>query len=148
VQGDYWFCNNITSSSTTVSLGNKFHVNSGERFLRNSSSESSRNHSNCTQAPMIDPTINVSNLNNSLVWIGAYPNPFEKEITVQYNSLNQEKITVKVLSQDGKQIQSKEYQTLNGLNYLKIDCENLNTGIYQIQITDSKSNKLVRMVKL
>jgi hypothetical protein len=97
---------------------------------------------------MIDPTINVSNLNNSLVWIGAYPNPFEKEITVQYNSLNQEKITVKVLSQDGKQIQSKEYQTLNGLNYLKIDCENLNTGIYQIQITDSKSNKLVRMVKL
>jgi hypothetical protein len=31
---------------------------------------------------------------------------------------------------------------------LKIDGENLNTGIYQIQITDSKSNKLVRMVKL
>ncbi|MBU3660478.1 MAG: T9SS type A sorting domain-containing protein [Flavobacteriales bacterium] len=148
VQGDYWFCNNITSASTAVSLGNKFYVNSGERFLRNSSAESARNHSNCTQAPMVDPTINVNNLNNSLVWIGAYPNPFEKEITVQYNAAKQGKITVKVLSQDGKLLQTKEYQTLNGLNYLKIDGENLNSGIYQIQITDNKSNKLVRMVKL
>ena len=83
-----------------------------------------------------------------MVWIGAYPNPFEKEITVQYNSIKQGKITVKVLSQDGKLLQSKDYQTLNGLNYLKIDGENLNSGIYQIQITDNQSNKLVRMVKL
>jgi alkaline phosphatase D len=148
VQGDYWFCNTITTPTTTVSLGNKFHVNTGERFLRNSSIESSRNHSNCIQAPMIDPIINVTNLNNSLVWIGAYPNPFEKEITVQYNTPKQGRINVKVLSQDGKLLQSKDYHTLNGLNYLKIDGENLNSGIYQIQITDNKSNKLVRMVKL
>jgi hypothetical protein len=97
---------------------------------------------------MIDPTINVTNLNNSLVWIGAYPNPFEKEITVQYNAPKQGKITVKVLSQDGKLLQTKDYHTLNGLNYLKIDGENLNSGIYQIQITDNQSNKLVRIVKL
>lgn len=148
VQGDYWFCNNITTPSIAVSLGNKFHVNTGERFLRNSSTESSRDHSNCTQSPMIDPTINVTNLNNSLVWIGAYPNPFEKEITVQYNTAKQGKINVKVLSQDGKLLKSKDYQTLNGLNYLKIDGENLNSGVYQIQITDNKSNKLVRMIKL
>jgi alkaline phosphatase D len=148
VQGDYWFCNTITTPTTTISLGNKFHVNTGERFLRNSSIESSRNHSNCIQAPMIDPIINVTNLNNSLVWIGAYPNPFEKEITVQYNTPKQGRINVKVLSQDGKLLQSKDYHTLNGLNYLKIDGENLNSGIYQIQITDNKSNKLVRMVKL
>lgn len=148
VQGDYWFNENITTPTTNVTLGNKFHVNSGERFLNSSSAASSRNHSNCEQSPMIDPTISVSNLNNSLVWIGAYPNPFEKEITVQYNSIKQGKITVKVLSQDGKLLQSKDYQTLNGLNYLKIDGENLNSGIYQIQITDNQSNKLVRMVKL
>ena len=148
VQGDYWFCNTITTPTTTISLGNKFHVNTGERFLRNSSTEASRDHSNCTQSPMIDPIINVTNLNNSLVWIGAYPNPFEKEITVQYNTPKQGRINVKVLSQDGKLLQSKDYHTLNGLNYLKIDGENLNSGIYQIQITDNKSNKLVRMVKL
>ena len=148
VQGDYWFCNNITTPSTAVALGNKFHVNSGERFLRNSPAESSRNHSNCEQAPMIDPTASVNNLNNSLVWVGAYPNPFEKEITVQYNSPKQGKITVKVISQEGKILQSKEYQTLDGLNYLKIDGENLNSGIYQVQITDAKNNKLVRIVKL
>ena len=106
------------------------------------------NHSNCEQAPMIDPTINVTNLNNSLVWIGAYPNPFEKEITVQYNAAKHGKITVKVLSEDGKLLQSKDYQTLNGLNYLKIDGENFNSGIYQIQIKDNQRNKLVRMVKL
>lgn len=148
VQGDYWFCNSITTPSTNVSLGNKFHVNSGERFLNSSSTESSRNHSNCNLAPMIDPTISVSNINNSLIWVGAYPNPFEKEITVQYNASKQGKITVKVFNQDGKLLQTKNYQTQNGLNYLKIDGENLNAGIYQIQITDDKSNKLVRMVKL
>jgi alkaline phosphatase D len=148
VQGDYWFNENITTPTTNVTLGNKFHVNSGERFLNSSSAASARNHSNCEQSPMIDPTINVTNLNNSLVWIGAYPNPFEKEITVQYNAPKQGKITVKVLSQDGKLLQTKDYQTLNGLNYLKIDGENLNSGIYQIQITDNQSNKLVRIVKL
>ena len=49
--------------------------------MRNSSSESSRNHSNCTQAPMIDPTINVSNLNNSLVCAGIekYGNEEQKQ---------------------------------------------------------------------
>jgi len=148
VQGDYWFCENITTHSTTVSLGNKFYVNSGERFLRNSSTVSSRNHSNCEQAPMIDPTINVSELNNELVWIGAYPNPFEKEITVQYNAATQGKIKVKVISQEGKLLQTIDYLTLEGLNYLKINGENLNSGTYQIQITDSKSNKLMRIVKL
>ncbi len=148
VQGDYWLNENITTPTTNVTLGNKFHVNSGERFLNSSSAASSRNHSNCEQAPMIDPTINVTNLNNSLVWIGAYPNPFEKEITVQYNAAKQGKITVKVLSEDGKLLQSKDYQTLNGLNNLKIDGENFNSGIYQIQIKDNQRNKLVRMVKL
>jgi len=148
VQGDYWFNENITTSTTNVTLGNKFHVNSGERFLNDSGSESSRNHSNCEQAPIIDPTISVTELSNSLVWVGAYPNPFEKEITVQYNTAKQGKITVKVFTQDGKPLQTKDYQTLKGLNYLKIDGENLNSGIYQVQITDNKSNKLVRMVKL
>ena len=149
VQGDYWFCENITNSSTNVSLGNKFYVNSGERFLRNAGSESSRNHSNCVQSPMVtDPTNSLTDVSNSLVWVGAYPNPFEKEITVQYNAPSQGKIKVKVFTQDGKLLQTKDHFTMKGLNYLKINGDDLNAGVYHIQISDSKNNKLVRIVKL
>lgn len=147
-QGDWWFCTNITSPSPEVSNGAKYHVNNGERFLRNSPNVSVRLHGFCPLAPMIEPNASLPSNNQELVWIGAYPNPFEKEITIQYNAAINGAVDVQVLAMDGKVVKSFKLNATQGLNYLKIDGDNLQTGTYQVILKDGKNNKTVRMVKL
>lgn len=147
-QGEWWLCNTISESNPAVSLGAKFYVNNGERFIRNAATASTRTSISCTQAPLVDPNVSVTNIKNELVWLGAFPNPFDKEITIQYNSSKAEKLNVSVLTIDGKKIKQFSLFANQGLNYLKIDGENLTTGNYQIVIENGNSMRTKRIVKL
>jgi alkaline phosphatase D len=147
-QGDWWFCTNITSSSPEVSLGAKYHVNNGERHLRVSPNVSVRLNGFCPLAPMIEPNASTTANKQELTWIGAYPNPFEKEITIQYNAAVSGEVEVQVVSIDGKLVNSFKINAQQGLNYIKIDGDNMNNGTYQIMLKSAGFNKLVRLVKI
>ncbi len=147
-QGEWWLCNTITESNPAVSLGAKFYVNNQERFLRTASNFTSRTNAPCVQAPFVDPNAGNETVKNELVWLGAYPNPFEKEITIQYNASKAEKLTVTVSTIDGKKIKQFQVFANQGLNYVKIDGENIPTGTYQIVIENGQSVRTKRIVKL
>jgi len=147
-QGDWWLCNTIAESNPTVSLGAKFYVNNQERFLRSASSEASRLGVPCEQAAFVDPSAGIKSNTSDLVWIGAYPNPFEKDITIQYNASKASKLTVSVYTLDGKKLKQFQVAASQGLNYVKIDGDDLRSGSYQIIIGDGKNNNTKRIVKI
>lgn len=147
-QGEWWLCNTITESNPAISLGAKYYVNNQERFLRTAANSTNRSGGTCLQAPFVDPNVGIQSTKNELVWLGAYPNPFEKEITVQYNASKAEKLTVSVLTLDGKKMKQFQIFANQGLNYVKIDGENLLSGNYQVVIENGQSVRTKRIVKL
>lgn len=66
-------------------------------------------------------------------YISIYPNPTSNYLNIQGNELSE----IKIFDINGKLIENRK---LNNVNTAKIDCSNIEQGIYFISITDSKSN--------
>lgn len=146
VQSDWWFVDNITTSTTNISLGNSFFVNNNERFLRQASQPAQRDYPNCILAPALPISGFVStNSKEDIVFIGAYPNPFEQDITVQYNVLKDEQITLQVFDASGRIVKETPFQAFAGLNYFRIDGSDLAAGTYTL-VLNTKDGLISRMV--
>lgn len=76
-----------------------------------------------------------------------YPNPFVKNLTVEYNApKNSAKISLKMTDINGKIVFETEF--LNSKGVENIQLENLNSGVYLIQISnDSNISKTLRVIK-
>ncbi|MEN9304524.1 MAG: hypothetical protein RL264_2953 [Bacteroidota bacterium] len=147
-QAEWWFVNSITSPSSEVSLGAKYMVNSGERFLRNAGDISSRTEGLCQSVNFVDPNASLSTLSNNLVWVSAYPNPFDKEITLQFNASKASKMKINILDNQGKRMKTIETEIVPGMNYFNLEAENLKSGTYSIELNAGRNNKVVRVIRL
>ena len=79
-----------------------------------------------------------------------YPNPVlrSQKINIEFTSQNEEKLSIRLFSLDGKQIISNEYNATKGINRFEyfVDLK-LAPGIYAIQII-VQHNKLIKSEKL
>jgi len=82
--------------------------------------------------------------------IKLYPNPvlrFQK-VNIEIKNEEDAKLTVRLLSLDGKQVSSSEYQTKKGVNKISyLPNGSLTTGIYVLQVVD-ENNRLLKTDKL
>ena len=146
VQSDWWFVDNITTSTTDISLGNSFFVNNNERFLRQASQPAQRDYPNCVLAPALPIAGFVSNNDvETIVFVGVYPNPFEQDITVQYNVTNDEQVLLQVFDAAGRMVKQAPFQAFAGLNYFRIDGNALVSGTYTL-VLNTANGSLSRMV--
>ena len=149
IQGDWVFCDNVLTSNTNVSVANSFYVNDGEGFLEHTNDPSVREFVGCAQSPMFDENVGlVSVPSNQVIIVGVYPNPFEKDITIQYNSDGTEKIELSLIDMHGNTFKSFRFLPQKGLNYLKINGQDLHTGTYIIQMKSNGkllSKKVIRL---
>jgi hypothetical protein len=67
---------------------------------------------------------------NPIVILGAFPNPFDKDITIQYNAQTVAKTEFTITSMTGQVMKSFYFNPVQGLNYLKIDASELPSGNY------------------
>ena len=149
VQADWMLCESVFTSNTDVNRAKSYYVNDGETFLTESSEASERDIEACVQAPMFNPSLGISPLiENEIIMLGVYPNPFEKDITIQYNSARNKKITLTITSMDGRLINSFYFKPEIGMNYLKINGAMLDAGSYIMGIVDNGevlSKKIIRL---
>ena len=149
VQADWMLCESVFSSNTDVSRAKSYFVNDGETFLNEISEASERDDEACVQAPIFDEDLSVFEIpENNIIMLGVYPNPFEKEITIQYNSVGTDKVKLIISTLEGKEMSSFDFAPKKGLNYLKIDGQPLIKGSYILKIVDSGgvlSKKIIRL---
>ncbi len=92
------------------------------------------NGSTPTDCSMLLSTNDYQNLNKQ---ISFYPNPFNTELTIS-SETSLENLTLKIFNSLGQLV--KEIENLNG-NSIKINRENINNGIYQLQLI--KNDKII-----
>ena len=135
VQGDWYLCESVFDPNTNFERAKSYYVNSGETFLREASEGSTRDFIDCPQSSIFDPSVSVSdNDANPIVILGAYPNPFDKDITIQYNAMSAGKAEFTIVSMTGQTMKSFNFTPTQGLNYLKIDASEFPSGHYIIGI--------------
>ena len=77
----------------------------------------------------------------------VYPNPADDELTVQYQSLAQETVVIKMVNIAGEVVHSQAYFVMRGMNVAGIDVSKMAAGIYILSIK-SGAGVLVNKVKV
>ena len=142
-------CESVFSSNLDFERAKSYYVNDGQSFLTEINEASERTFVECGQAEMFNPNLGLTPLlENDIIMLGVYPNPFEKEITVQYNSKANDKIKLTLSSMNGVIQKSFFFIPQVGLNYLKLDGQTLDKGSYVISIEidgEILSQKIIRL---
>jgi hypothetical protein len=81
-----------------------------------------------------------SNANSS---IKLYPNPVTNLAILLVNNIDCEKHKVSVFNVNGNKVMEKCYGSVQGLNQISVDVQNLATGIYFLEIDDNAYTKIV-----
>ena len=93
-----------------------------------------------------DAISNQSASNTTKVLV--YPNPFNNNLSAQFNSEIVEAATMQLIDITGKIMQEETVQLMKGNNDINLCCtEKLNAGIYFLRITSSNTNSIVKVMK-
>ena len=78
--------------------------------------------------------------------LGVYPNPSTGNVTLEMNLKNGGNGIVKITDITGKNVLEQNVVTVNSLNTLSINIENLTDGIYLIQYLGKQNSKVQKVV--
>jgi hypothetical protein len=79
--------------------------------------------------------------------IKLYPNPVQKELTLELPEVTGEKVQVKIINAAGRQVLIKEQvESQNGM--ISLDLETLPAGIYQVIVTGEGKSKVLPMLNM
>ena len=95
---------------------------------------------------VIQSTVGVNELSNSSN-LSLYPNPANQYAILNYESNTITELNVTIFDITGKEVQHQSTPTSIGNNSLKLDIENLESGVYFVTITDEKNSKKIKLIK-
>ncbi len=107
------------------------HVDSMDAYLQN------RNH--CLEA-LIPMYLNIPD--NGLIGFTCYPNPFSNLLYIQFPSVEQKKVEMRIFDVLGRCIRQEKVQLQSGMNSIAIQVD-LTPGVYLLQI-GGHSQRIVR----
>lgn len=94
------------------------------------------NYINCDQSPMVfgEPDCTTNSITESLIDedVFVYPNPFNEQITVDFNSNYVSETEVKIYNLLGKVVYSSHYKSIQ--QPIILNLKNINKGIYLLKI--------------
>jgi PKD repeat protein len=88
----------------------------------------------------IDETLQMNGVN-------LYPNPADEEVTLSFNSINTQAITVAIQDVFGKTIQSHNILAQNGSNLVFLDTQKLAAGTYFVSLINGGTPVTIKFVK-
>lgn len=77
-----------------------------------------------------------------------YPNPTNGNINISYESTITNKLTIALFDINGREISRSTQTNTAGSNHLNVSTENLENGVYFIELSNGQSNKKVKFIKL
>jgi len=97
------------------------------------------------------------NLSNSIVLTrksdhfgitAAFPSPTSDQVTVQFGSLTEERVTVRVTDFTGRLVLEQQFDAQHGINEVPVQLGNLQAGVYLVSIANANASAPpVRIVK-
>jgi len=92
-------------------------------------------------------TLGINSLN--LTYLNIYPNPIEERATIEFKSDKKYIGEVIIYNQFGQKVMGVPVSIINGNNFISIECNNLNPGLYffTIQSDHIRHNPIKLMVK-
>lgn len=82
------------------------------------------------------------------VQLSVYPNPFNTELNVSFNSETDQVITINLLSSDGRTVYSEERQVFEGEQNVLLQVDNsLEPGSYLLQVQTTSGTTTKRVIK-
>ena len=78
----------------------------------------------------------------------AFPSPTKDQVTVQFESLTEENVTIRVMDISGRLVLVQEYAADNGINEAVLQLDGLQAGVYLVRISNATSTAApMRIVK-
>lgn len=71
-----------------------------------------------------------------------YPNPASEKFAVSFNSKKENNVTVKVKDMFGRDVIYSDKQITSGIYQVYINCNNLNSGVYLLEVIDDSGKTL------
>jgi alkaline phosphatase D len=146
-QGDWRHVSDIKQKNFTTSVSASWSVNKGERFLRLATSAIGAKSGMPSLAPGL--VSSVQNIMPSMVKLHCFPNPFTREIRVEYYLLEAGQTTATVFDKRGKKVfeQPLPGNTI-GLHEVALQLEKLSKGNYTVQLTTPKGIGFKEVLKI
>ncbi len=93
-------------------------------------------------------TTNVNSINNFVDDVNVYPNPFNNDANIQFNSTTNNLINVSIVDLLGEKLGEVNNYYSNGVNNIKVSeiVKNINQGIYFVKFTSDNLEKTIKIV--
>jgi alkaline phosphatase D len=146
-QGDFIFVSDITVKPFTSTVAASWFVNKGERFLRQATAANGPR----TGMPSLAANIinNIIAPKSNIISLMCYPNPFTKEVQMQYYLHKSEVVTATLFDAKGQKVFEKQLgETTNGLHEETFNLEKLGSGNYFLQLTSPNGKTTKELVKV
>jgi alkaline phosphatase D len=146
-QGDFIHIRNDANTSYTVSDDAQWMNLDGDRFLTQAPAPLGPRSGN---PPLAQVPTGISEAPaDKIVIFTVYPNPADKEISLQYYLSTPVKVELRIYDITGRVIYNRsEQQTQAGLYSGKINLENLAMGTYMLSISDGNKAYTKKFVKV
>lgn len=146
VVGNYYYMNDMSSSGNGEYFDAAYFMNDGE-YCAEEGSESFRPGPHPAFAPDY-PQLNAGVEELQMVIFGAYPNPVNNEVTIQFTMKNPSDLKVVLHDAAGRLVLENTIGGIkSGINYLKIDMNSFAEGMYTLILKHSAGQVSKRIIK-
>lgn len=98
-------------------------------------------------APSDDIVLGITNVENTLKNTVLFPNPNDGELSISFSLENAQQVTLKVMDISGKELKSTVVSGNTGENIILMDNSDFASGMYFVQLSTAKSNKVLQFIK-
>jgi alkaline phosphatase D len=148
-QSDYYYVNNIDTKDVGTELKASWYTDDVLPVLQ----EGTEAPGLASVAPFAPIPSSLTGIRNTqekdVVLLGAYPNPFENQIMIQYYVPSDKPVTATIYDMAGKQVYHKELGNQQGVNYRILDINAIQSGSYVLMIDNGQTSfkKTITKVK-
>ncbi len=144
VQADYYSVDNIADTNYTITYDASHYMDNGTSYSQEGNAEAASLNLPATPAPACGV---VSSVQESVLVVGSYPNPFADQILLQYFVDDINPVMVSLFDMSGKQVWSEEIRpAIAGVNFKELRPTGLVAGSYML-ILDQDGAKYQRHVQ-
>jgi alkaline phosphatase D len=134
-QSDWYYISTKVEPEFTTSYGAGWKANDGDNFLTQATAPTVGAGYPALAPMFASEVVGIQGPVADGVIIGAYPNPFYDNLTVQFNAFRPERVTVGLVDLAGRTVLERDLGTVGtGLHYLDINAPALTPGMYILRL--------------
>ncbi len=137
-QSDWYYISTKTEPDFTTTFGAAWKTNDGDNFLSQGGEATSGSGFPPLAPAFVNSPVSVDHPQPvpDGVLVSIYPNPSDRDFTVQFNAFSDQKVEIRLMDMSGRTVMQRDLGIIsNGLHYLELNTDGLATGTYMLSMT-------------